>query len=94
MADRIRLYADFDWVGDGMGPSGLYIAAANNPGLGSVGNAQTLRLQVMQPIQAVDPDVPTEAEIQAAVVAAGAQLSALITAAVTAQIQGWATGQP
>jgi hypothetical protein len=94
MAVRLRVYLDIDWVGDGMGPSGLYIAAANNPMLGSVGNAQTLRLQQGEPVQAVLPDTPTATEIHDAVLLAAADLNVQIDATVVAQIDGWATGNP
>jgi len=93
MAVAVWVYADYHWVPDGVGVAGQpFNAAANFPGGGTVGNAQTLRLQVGQPVQAVKPDAPTQAELETATTAAATQLNALLTTAVVAQIDGWATG--
>jgi hypothetical protein len=94
MAVRLRIYADYDWVPDGTAGSAVAAAMANNPALGTVGNAQTLRQQVMQPVIAINPNLPTQGELQTATTDAAAQLSALLTTAVVAEINGWATGQP
>lgn len=94
MAVALRIYADWVWVPDGVGFAGQpFNAAANYPG-SSFANAQTLRQQIGQPVQAVVPDLPTQAELQTAVTDAATQLSALVTTAVTAEINGWATGNP
>lgn len=93
-AYRIRFYVDFDFVGQGVGGAGVFNAAANNPGLGTVGSAQTLRLQQMEPVLAAIPAVPTSTEFKTALTQGATDLGTQITAAVLATLQGWASGQP
>ena len=91
MAVSIRFYADIQWVPDGAGGAVLGQAQANWPGLGPVGNAQTLRLQQLE--QVFGGDTPTQGQIQAALAQGGTDLGAQVTTAVTATINGWASGQ-
>jgi hypothetical protein len=91
---RIRVYLDVDFVGQGAGGSLVYNAAANNPGLGSVGVAQTLRLQQAEPVLAANPSAPTAAEFHTAVTQGATDLNTQINAALVATFQGWASGQP
>ncbi len=96
MAYRLRVYCDFDWVGDGMGGAGLGLLESNNPGTGGggysgvAGNAQTLRLQ--QAEQVLGGDSPTGANFQTALNNSAIDLYAQITAAILAQMQAWSTG--
>lgn len=101
---RIRVYADFDYVGAGIGPAGLGQSQANNPGQGQglnpqiVGNAQTMRQQVGEEVLGAGGAI-TLAQIQTALVAiandlAGASGTPIITPAILAQINAWSTGGP
>lgn len=101
-AIKAKVFIDFDFIGAGSGPALMGQSQANNPGFGqalgagTVGAAQTMRLQVAE---AVIPGgaSPTLAQIQTALVAiandmAGATGTPLITPAVLAQIDAWSTG--
>jgi len=99
MAYRLRLYCDFDWVGDGTGSAGLGLLQSNNPGTGgstvggiagAAGCAQTLRLQ--QAEQIPGGDSPTAGNFSTALTNGATDLNAQITAAILAQMQAWSTG--
>jgi len=103
-AVKVRVYADFDFVGAGMGTSMLGGLNANDPAQGQTGQpitagmAQTLRLQVGEQVLGNGGSI-TLAELLTALDAiatdfAGASGTPLITASVLAQINGWATGNP
>jgi hypothetical protein len=104
MAYKVRVYVDVDWVGEGSGGAGLAgstssVGMSNYPSQGianypiAVGNAQTMRFQDQEPVGGT-LDAPTAANIGAAITAAATDIQTQITAAVLAQIQGWATGGP
>ncbi len=105
MAVKVRVYVDFDQVGEGAGTVlGGGQSQANNPGFGqasgpgSVGIAQTLRMQAGEQVLGTSGAL-TLAQIQTAMVAiandlAGASGTPQITAAILAQINAWNTGSP
>lgn len=103
-AVKCRVYVDFDFVGAGTGIVQLGGLYANDPAQGQTGvpmdagMAQTLRMQVGEQILGNGGAI-TLAEIltaldQVATDFAGASGTPLITAAILAQINGWATGNP
>ena len=101
MAVIVRVYADICHVPNGVsGPGMSFAPIANLPGyggsvVGGVGgsqpNAQTLRFQQQELVPGT-MDAPTAANIGTALTTAATDLQAQLTAAVVAQIQGWATG--
>jgi len=98
MAWKVRVTADIDWVGEGMGGAGLGILASNNPGFGTLGTgagavgcAQTLRLQQADQIIATAAP-PTLQNFKDALTTSATDLGSQITATVLAQLQGWSTG--
>lgn len=103
-ATKIRVYIDFDAVSAGGGTTMLGGLYANDPGQGqgaspiAAGFAQTLRLQVAEIVAGYNGAL-TLAEISTALTnvaadIAGATGTPIITAAILAQINGWATGNP
>lgn len=103
-AVKVRVYVDLDMVAGGVGATATGVNQANNPGFGQaatpgiVGMGQTLHLQAAEQVLGAGGSI-TLAEIQAALVAiandlAGASGTPIITAAILAQINGWATGSP
>ena len=107
MAVRIRVYLDVDWIPDGSGMATMGQNQSNNPGIGSalgpgsVGNAQTLRLQVAESVPG--GDTPTQANLNTAIAQAATDLETLIatpgayaggTATPLSIIDGWAAGNP
>lgn len=104
MATKLRVQVFFENVGEGVGGSGMGQAQSQNPGFGqgagpgTVGSGQQLYMQAAEQIVGTDGSL-TLAQIQTALVAiandlAGASGTPLITAAILAQINGWATGNP
>jgi 2-keto-3-deoxy-6-phosphogluconate aldolase len=103
-AVKVRVYLDIDFVGGGTGTVLLAQNQSNMPGFGAAlgpgpgGNAQTMRLQVGETVAGVGGSI-TEAQLLTALqnVAsdfAAASGSPIITPAILATINGWATGNP
>ena len=92
MAYRLRLIAWFDWVPDGAGGAALGQLQGQNPGLGTVGVAQSRRYQQMEAVPGLD--APTAANFSTALTNGATDLNTQITAAELAILQGWATGLP
>ncbi len=95
---RIVIQANYQWVPAGAAGAALGQMQANNPGMGAslipgaVGNAQTL--QHIQGEQVPGSNAPTLANFTTALQSGATDLAAQITAAVLAQMQGWASGNP
>ena len=88
------LEANYVWISEGSGTSSVVTVMANNPELGAAPNAQTLKLSQFTLVAPATFDVPTAAELAAAVTNSAAGIQAQITTAVLNSIQGWKTGQP
>lgn len=98
MGIRVEGQIRIGWVPDGAGGAALGQQQANVAGTTStLGPGVIFNAQVLQLIQAEGVnggDTPTQAQIQAAVTQMATDLNAQITTAVTATINGWATGSP
>lgn len=101
MAWMLRGYIDVCWVPEGVGGVALQPQGgqANEPGYGanlSAGtfpNAQTLRLQIAEPIVGHGSTVPTGANLNSAATQLGTDLGTFLNNNL-AQIQNWYLGQP
>ena len=101
---KLRVYCDLDFIGSGTGTVLMGGLNANDPAQGqtqqpiAAGVAQTLRMQVAEVVLGNGGSI-TEAEILTALQQIASDLAAatgtpLITPAILAQINGWATGNP
>jgi hypothetical protein len=101
MSYRVEVTVDISYVGRGRGGTGMVPSPMGNVagvggvpvggGPGTYSNSQTMR-RIAAEIVPGTFDAPTAANIGTAISTAATDIQAQITAAVLAQIQGWATG--